>query len=99
VWGGLAGAGAAAVVWFVIADLRLPGVPVPGLVAAALVGIVLGICAIVGDLAESLMKRDAGVKDSGTFFPGHGGVLDRLDSLLFTLPAAYVVLVTLEAIS
>lgn len=99
VWGGLGGAGVAAAVWFVIAEVRLPELPVPGLPVAAAVGVVLGIGAIVGDLAESLMKRDAGVKDSGTFFPGHGGVLDRLDALLFTLPLAYVALLLLEAAS
>ena len=55
-------------------------------------GVVLGVGAQVGDLAESLLKREAGVKDSGTIFPGHGGVLDRLDALVFTLPLAYAML-------
>jgi phosphatidate cytidylyltransferase len=99
VWGGLAGAGVAGAVWFLVAGSRLPGLPVSGPLGGALVGVLLGMAAIVGDLAESLLKRDAGVKDSGSFFPGHGGVLDRLDALIFTLPAAYVMLVVLEAVS
>jgi phosphatidate cytidylyltransferase len=52
------------------------------------VGVVVGVVAQVGDIAESLLKREAGVKDSSTLIPGHGGVLDRLDSLYFVVPVA-----------
>ena len=59
---------------------------------AVLFGILVSIAAQVGDLAESLLKREAGVKDSSRIIPGHGGVLDRFDSLLFVLPIAFVLL-------
>ena len=97
VWAGLAGAAMAGVLWWAVAGALLPGQPVQSPLVAAVIGAVLGVGAIVGDLAESLLKRGAGVKDSGAVFPGHGGVLDRLDALTFTLPMAYVALALLQA--
>ncbi len=55
--------------------------------------IIVAILGIIGDLWESLLKREAGVKDSGDFFPGHGGVLDRMDSVLFVAPFIYAFVV------
>ena len=56
-------------------------------------GLVLGVLGQLGDLVESLFKRGAGVKDSSDLLPAHGGILDKVDSLIFTAPAFYYYLV------
>lgn len=77
--------------WGVSVGAGLAGVGLAGLapVHALAVGAMLGVVGQVGDLAESFLKRSAGVKDAGGLLPGHGGLLDRLDSLLFNVPALY----------
>ncbi len=81
--GGLVGGVAGA---FVVRQLGLPELP---FLHTAGLGLAVAAMGIVGDLAESRLKRWAGVKDSGALFPGHGGMLDRLDSLLFGAPVLY----------
>jgi CDP-diglyceride synthetase len=85
-WEGLAGGALASVlVSTVVVGAIHPWTPAN----AALLGVVVAVVAPLGDLCESLLKRDLRLKDMGTLLPGHGGVLDRVDALVFVLPATY----------
>ncbi len=84
-WEGLGGA----VLGAVTAALALSGILRIPWWGALILGLLVCAAAVAGDLCESLLKRAAGVKDSGTIIPGHGGVLDRIDSILFVLLAVY----------
>lgn len=69
-----------------------------GIPAPWLMGAFIGTISVAGDLIESAMKRDAGIKDSGRLLAGHGGLFDRMDSAIFTAPLFYVLLNTIEAL-
>lgn len=98
-------AGPAGAVLYALALMPLasggyPGIPGGELGAgpAALLGLVVAGAAVLGDLVESALKRECGAKDSSGLLPGHGGLLDRLDSLLWTIPAAHLFLVLHRAL-
>jgi phosphatidate cytidylyltransferase len=92
-WEGFGGAivisSAASLAFYHLAGARLTGMTN---LHAIILGVVLSSAAVVGDLIESIFKREAGVKDSGRIFPGIGGILDLMDSLLFNAPIMYLYL-------
>lgn len=92
-WEGLAGGIATALA--VAAVGVAPFLPGLDLVSALLLAAVVAVASTVGDLAESVVKRDLGIKDLGRIIPGHGGIMDRADAVLFALPAAHLLLLAL----
>ena len=97
-WSGLGATIAVGILWYFVTSPYLVGMPINSFLMAGLVGAVLGMSAQVGDLVISVFKREAGVKDTGTIFPGHGGILDRIDSIAFTVPISYAVIALLAKI-
>lgn len=91
-WEGFAGGLLTALV---VAGLVAAQVPGLDLQAALALGVAVVAAATIGDLAESLAKRDLGVKDLGRILPGHGGIMDRVDGIIFALPVAHFLLVAL----
>lgn len=86
--GGLVGGGGGGILFFHLSAMN--GALNHGILEAFILSIVLSLFCQIGDLAESALKRDAGVKDSGRTYTGHGGALDMVDGLLFCIPALYL---------
>ena len=91
-WEGFAGGLLTVLVVAAIITARLPGFDLP---LALVFGLAVSVAATAGDLAESMVKRDLGVKDLGGIVPGHGGIMDRADAVIFALPVAHAVLLLL----
>ncbi len=96
-WEGFIGGGIAALVAGAVIGSRVS--PWGGIRHGLELGLVVALVAPLGDLVQSMVKRDLRLKDSGALLPGHGGLLDRFDSLLFVLPATYFLVLVLHIVS
>lgn len=88
--GAIAGFFGAIIGFALVTNFSVPNFPME---LSLIMGAIIGVVGTIGDLAESQLKRDAGIKDSSNIIPGHGGVLDRFDSILFTAPVVLIVLI------
>ncbi len=86
-WEGLIGGAVFAVIMGILNAVFFPAISMTNWIIVAMISVVFGTC---GDFFESKLKRETGIKDSGTILPGHGGFLDRFDSLLFAIPVIFV---------
>lgn len=89
-WGGVMFSTVSGIVYYYFIEQSYP------LIFFIILGIIVSVLATFGDLVESMFKRSRGIKDSGNLIPGHGGILDRIDSLLFVLPAVVLYLLIFE---
>ena len=92
--GGIVGAAVIGLIYGTLFGAHLPSLVKPG-IFCMVIGAVGALIAVVGDLSASAVKRDTGIKDYGKLIPGHGGILDRFDSILFTAPVVYILAVIL----
>lgn len=86
-WGGILGGAIGAVIMKLVFNI-----PNLTMIKTLVIGVTLGVASIIGDLIESMFKRDAGVKNSSNLIPGHGGILDKIDGLLIAGPVLYLLL-------
>jgi phosphatidate cytidylyltransferase len=96
--GAFIGAAIGSWAWFHFATALLANAKPGPWYSAVIYGLILGVVGLVGDLAESLIKRDVGQKDSAPLLPGFGGLLDLLDSVIFTGPVAYLLWLVLPLV-
>ena len=96
--GGIAGAALLGLIYGLIFGSKLPSLTLPA-ISCCIIGAGGALLAVIGDLAASAVKRDTGIKDYGWLIPGHGGVLDRFDSILYTGPAVYILAMFIQALN
>lgn len=91
-WEGFVGGMIGAAITMIVLLYFIGQFTIPNIIAIVMVSIIASVLATLGDLFESKLKRSVDIKDSGNILPGHGGILDRIDAMLFVAPVLYVLL-------